>query len=496
MAIKLGETILDRYVVEKELGRGGMGAVYRAQHKTLGMPVAVKVLLLDDDETRARFHREASAMAKVRHANVVSVLDFGETDDDEPVIVMEFVDGESLQDRLDREQALAWPDAVRLACDVLRGLAAVHRAGLIHRDLKPDNIALDRGPPEVAKVLDFGIARSSNAHTVAQKLTATGMVIGTPKYMAPEVLMGQEPDASVDVYAVGLILYEAVAGAPPLSGGSTQPMLRRLREDIPPPVPHLPDGGALPPELVQVLLHSVALDPSVRPSTEAMLTTLERCLTLAHSVDDATAAVPVFPPTPQLHAPPAPSAAPSTQMLGTPAGAPSSPPGTFVLGSPVQAPRSPAQHSAQPPPPVPLPLAALTPLPTTPQPTTPQPTTPQTSTPQTAAQEVRLVLAAVLPSARLQHPDERQWLADVAAPGRAFSLGDSMWLTVQPPGPASTVALQATHLEQLLQNRFGPTALVASTTTAPTFKLTPAQLAGVKPMPIEVRELVARLTGG
>ena len=165
----------------------------------------------------ARFSREAKLMAKVRHPNVVSVLDFGVLPGGAPCLVMEYLQGESLETRLERCTRLAWREALAIVQQMLAGLAAAHAAHIVHRDIKPANVMLVPGQPEITKLIDFGIARSTQQD--ATRYTRTGMTIGTPAYMAPEQFLGQAIDARTDLYTVALVLYELLSGE--LPHGST-----------------------------------------------------------------------------------------------------------------------------------------------------------------------------------------------------------------------------------------------------------------------------------
>ena len=234
----VGATILDTYVVEAELGSGAMGVVYRARHHKLGRSVAVKVLndeLTHDPTMVARFHREAMAAARLRHTNVVSVLDVGELDDGRQVMVMEFAQGQTLAEIITihpvRERV------VRLVRGILRGLEHAHAQGVVHRDLKPENIVVEFADDgaEVPRILDFGIAVLLDDETAADgKLTASGIIVGTPMYMAPEQAKGEAVDHRVDLFALGVMVYEMLAGVPPFAGTAMEIALANIAKDPPP----------------------------------------------------------------------------------------------------------------------------------------------------------------------------------------------------------------------------------------------------------------------
>ena len=235
MTLQTGERVLGRYIVDGILGRGGMGEVYKGHHDRLGLPVALKILTDRSSELEKRFEREARLMARVRHPNIVAIMDFGTTDGGFPCIAMEFIEGEDLSHQLKRRQAMPWPRANQIFAGIVAGLGAMHAAEVLHRDLKPGNIVVAPGPPEVVRIIDFGIARPTGGGHETQ-LTNTGMVVGTPAYMSPEQMLGVPLDARSDLYSAGLIWFELLTGRGPSAGKSVADMLRRLQE---------PAGGGL-----------------------------------------------------------------------------------------------------------------------------------------------------------------------------------------------------------------------------------------------------------
>lgn len=214
-ALQSGQRVAGRFVIERALGAGGMGEVYVAHDSTLDEKVALKTIASSLVGTAAvdRFRREAQAARRITHPNVVRIHDIGQ---DGPLsfISMEYVEGQSLGQRLEREGALPTAEVKRIALELCAGLAAAHAAGVTHRDLKPDNVLLDSHGK--VRVIDFGLA-SVDSYT---GLTATGAVMGTPGYMAPEQVLGKDADARTDIYAVGCILYHALAGVPPFARDS------------------------------------------------------------------------------------------------------------------------------------------------------------------------------------------------------------------------------------------------------------------------------------
>jgi eukaryotic-like serine/threonine-protein kinase len=258
-----------RYELRDALGTGAMGRVLVANDRVLGRDVAVKLLGGAPDEvTRERFLREARAAARLHHPNAVAVYDTGE-DDGQPYIVMELVRGGSLADLLRREGQLEIDTAVAITLGVLEGLAAAHAAGMIHRDVKPANVLL---PSEGGvKLSDFGIAKAVDE--AAPALTATGSVLGTPTYLAPELVGGHPPSPASDVYSVGCLLYAMLAGDPPFIQGDPLAIAYAHRHDPVPPIDtHRPD---LPEDLTAVLDRALTKDPEQRYTTaEEMRTAL------------------------------------------------------------------------------------------------------------------------------------------------------------------------------------------------------------------------------
>jgi len=218
-----GQLVARRYELEAVIGEGGMARVWRAHDLTLARPVAVKFLFLREDRERRtlldRFLREARIAASVRHPSVVDILDFGTTEDGRPFMVMELLEGTSLEQRLTRAPALTLEELVSITAAILDGLAAVHRAGIVHRDLKPDNIfLLDQGDEVRPKLLDFGVSRASDPSSGRRSALTTGAghLVGTPEYMSPEQARGlADVDHRTDLYSAGVVLYEALTGRLP-----------------------------------------------------------------------------------------------------------------------------------------------------------------------------------------------------------------------------------------------------------------------------------------
>ncbi|MBZ0135379.1 MAG: serine/threonine protein kinase [Planctomycetes bacterium] len=258
--IKFGQVHISR-----ELGRGGMGKVYKGQHLGLDVPVAVKTMsaaLAADGSGRQRFLREARTAAKLDHPNIVRVLDVNEQDGT-PYIVMEFVDGTDLSALLKKHGPLKGQSALKVISQVADGLAHAHAQGIVHRDIKPHNIFISKDGR--VKLGDFGLARAVEQTT---ELTMPGAAIGTAHYMSPEQSNGAELDQRSDIYSLGVTAYNLITGAPPYSG--TTPVsiaVQHVNKDVPydrEKFGHVPDAA------VYLLISMTARDPSLRPTAEAV----------------------------------------------------------------------------------------------------------------------------------------------------------------------------------------------------------------------------------
>ncbi|MCA9538758.1 MAG: serine/threonine protein kinase, partial [Myxococcales bacterium] len=253
----LGTLIDGRYRVDQKLGRGGMGSVYLGVQTAVGRPVAIKVLdfsVSRDVHRVRRFLQEARAASALSHPNTVTTHDFGQTPDGHLYMVMEFVPGDTLNERLTRSGPLDPRQAGRIAVQILAGLEAAHALGIVHRDLKPDNIILSPRPgaPDLVKVLDFRRARIGLGDEPG--ITRSGQVFGTPAYMAPEQVRGERCDGRADQYAVGLLLYEMLAGRRPFNDPDpVAAMLTRLERAAP------PFGQLKPPVVVPAAFETITL---------------------------------------------------------------------------------------------------------------------------------------------------------------------------------------------------------------------------------------------
>jgi len=278
-----------RYLLEERIARGGSADVWRAHDEELNRPVAVKLLhphLVPDDRARLRLAAEGRLVASLDHPSIVKMYDVL-TDGDTPALVMELIEGESLNLRLARDGAIPQRAAAAIGAEVAEALAAAHRQGIIHRDVKPSNILLDTEGH--AHLADFGIAHSLEPD--AERLTQTGMVVGTPAYIAPEQLAGTEVGPRTDIFGLGSVLFEMLAGDPPFAAMAPLP-LSEAHAAGPPAMP------GIDPELVALTRACLANSPSERPADAALIAAqLRSYATMNPAERDAdTRAIPIAAP--------------------------------------------------------------------------------------------------------------------------------------------------------------------------------------------------------
>ena len=265
------QLIAGRFRIERQIGTGGMGAVYLATHLDLERPVAVKIIrpeFASDADVSDRFLREARTMAKLRHPNAAMIFDAGNLPDGRHYIVMEFVEGETLSQALARQGRFSFTDAIDIATQICDVLEEAHRLGIIHRDLKPSNILLGK---RGVCVLDFGVAKvlaSSAESTATHASTGSGQLIGTPRYMSPEQCLGQRVGARSDLYSLGVLLYEMIAGRPPFVDPLQSALLVKQATAPAPPLPRLRQD--IPRSLALAVHSLLAKRPEDRPRTAAM----------------------------------------------------------------------------------------------------------------------------------------------------------------------------------------------------------------------------------
>jgi serine/threonine-protein kinase len=273
-----GALLGGRYEVRGFIGKGAMARVYLAEDKDTGDPVAVKVLdgvHARGAQARERFFREARAAARIGHPNIVQILDVGQREDGAPYLVLEFLFGESLGDFLRREQVMEAEIALPVLIQAAAGLAAAHDAGIVHRDVKPDNVFLvgEPGDPYAVKILDFGLAKLESQ----SGLTAAGIAVGTIEYMAPEQVVSDAPDARTDVYGLGVVMYRVFTGQLPFSAEDDAELLAQQLV-LAPPSPSRRRAGVAP-GVEAVTLKAMRKDPEHRyASMPAFMADLERLL--------------------------------------------------------------------------------------------------------------------------------------------------------------------------------------------------------------------------
>jgi hypothetical protein len=275
----LGATVGERYVILGVLGSGGMGTVYRAEQQGFGRQVALKLLRADlglNPTTAARFQREARTLSQLTSRNTVTVFDFGQTPEGRLFLVMELLEGEMLSQRIKREGRLSVMESIRIAVGILRSLDEAHASGVVHRDLKPDNIFLQStrasvtDPSDSVKVVDFGIAKVRPAEDGLDPLkTQEGTVFGTPRYMAPEQAQGRAIDGRADLYAVGLLLFQMLTGRPPFTEDDAVLVMAHHIRTIPPGVRAVASDQPIPPALDALVHRALSKDPARRPQTAA-----------------------------------------------------------------------------------------------------------------------------------------------------------------------------------------------------------------------------------
>lgn len=253
--LEAGRVVADRYVVRSILGQGGMGQVVEVEHLELGRRFALKVLRLErwNDELVKRFNREARALAKLSTPRVAQVTDFGIDAQAGPFYVMELLDGETLEDRIEREHRISPRVALTLGAEICDALADVHAEGIVHRDLKPSNVGLPKRGPVGVKLIDFGLAASMDDRFLS-RITQSQQILGSLPYMAPEQFNGAAPAASMDLYAVGILLYEILTGRLPFMAPTTAALIHQiLATPVPPLPPELRDLPMVHPLLEQLL---------------------------------------------------------------------------------------------------------------------------------------------------------------------------------------------------------------------------------------------------
>jgi hypothetical protein len=300
----LGSIVAERYHILKKLGEGGMGTVYLAEHVKMGRKAALKVMnpgMNSDPDAIARFNREAANASRLNHPNVCGIYDFGETPEGLIYLAMEFIEGESLTSLIEKTGFLSAPRAASIIHQAADALAVAHDYGIVHRDLKPDNIMITRSRDgnDMVKVVDFGIAKASSSD--AQKVTKTGLVVGTPEYMSPEQLAGDKLDGRSDIYSLGLVAFNCLTGTLPFQSDSAQEAMIMRLTDQPKTLAEMKPDIAWPPALQAVMDKVLSRDAGLRYQNSA-----EFGRDIAKAVENMPAAV---------------AAAAGTMVMGAPASA-------------------------------------------------------------------------------------------------------------------------------------------------------------------------------
>ena len=259
--VPIGAMLDGRYRVDSVLGKGGMGRVYKGEHTGIGRAVAIKVLHADlgrNKEAAARFQREALASGRLDHPNIVGVSDSGVLEDGCPYLVMEVLEGEELGKRLEREKRIPWPEAIEIMRGVLSGLRHAHERGVVHRDIKPDNVFLANKDGEVVvKLLDFGIAKLYQGDAGDPATTRAGLTVGTPAYLSPEQAVGGEIKPATDLYSASVVFYEMLAGRPPFEDTDPLSIMTAHVSREPPTFAEVAPDLKLPPGLERVVRHGL-----------------------------------------------------------------------------------------------------------------------------------------------------------------------------------------------------------------------------------------------
>src|SRR5687768_4521723 len=286
-----GEPILDgRYNLERRLGQGGMGIVYKARHIFLKTQHAIKIILPDlvgnDPNLVTRFRQEALAAAAIRHQNIIAVTDFGVVRGTMPFLVMEFVQGKSLQEVMAAEGAMGPVRAFEIMRPICSGIAAAHRQNIVHRDIKPLNVMIQDGQAiaEGTKVLDFGLAKIKSGELLGSFVAAqTTGLMGSPFYMAPEQWSDEPPDARADVYSLGVMLYQMLAGEVPFKANAIPAIMKKHLTDEPPTFSSR--GVDVPPQIEAVVRHALEKEPEHRtPSADAFLEEFRQAMEAASAL--------------------------------------------------------------------------------------------------------------------------------------------------------------------------------------------------------------------
>ncbi len=274
----VGQVIAERYRVLAPLSRGGMGAIYRAEHVTIGRPLALKVLrpkFSKNSKVMRRFLQEAQVTSQIRQENIIDIIDFGETPDGLAYLAMELLEGEDLLQTLKRDGPLPWARLGPMVLQICAALDAAHELGVIHRDMKPANCfrIQHAGNPDFIKVLDFGVAKLLYGDGQDKPITTAGTVVGTPLYLPPEVVSGATPTPQFDVYALGITMYQLLTGRRPFRGKVSLELLKTAAFNDPIPPSQVSRHVRVAPEVEGVILQAIQRDPAKRYHSAQALAT-------------------------------------------------------------------------------------------------------------------------------------------------------------------------------------------------------------------------------
>lgn len=265
---RIGEVVENRFEIEKHIGTGGMATVYRAKHQQVDLNVAIKILNRDEmnEKDIERLKREAKVLNSIFHPNVVKVYSFGFLESGEPYLVLDLLDGKSLDQMIQAEKILPIVWLLHAFDQICEGLICAHDSGLVHHDLKPSNIMVVKTDEDGAfiKLLDFGIARSLVTAPNEQKLTRHGEIFGSPLYMSPEAIQGKEMDHRSDIYALGCLMYESITGAPPFLGNNVIMTFMKHMTEKPKPMSEMTPGLHVDPRLEKIVDRCMEKDPEAR----------------------------------------------------------------------------------------------------------------------------------------------------------------------------------------------------------------------------------------
>ena len=343
MHLQPGQILADKYRIVRMIGHGGMGSVYEGENVRIRRRVAIKTLhaqVSEKPDVLERFEREAQAAGRIGSEHIVEVLDMGDLQDGSRFMVMEFLEGMTLGDRIVKQGRIAPRELVPIMAAMLDGLAAAHAAGIIHRDLKPANVFLTklRNQPDFVKILDFGVSKFNVLNSEEMSMTRTGAVVGTPYYMSPEQAKGSRAiDHRADLYSAGVILYEAITGQVPFNAQTFNELIFKIALESPPPPEQFVPG--LDPNFSVIMRRAMARDPIER--FQSAIEMRDALWAWAREFDAYGGSPPRPGSSPHLG-----TSSMQTQMLPATAAMPMPPGHTAVLGGAVQGPAAYAMASS------------------------------------------------------------------------------------------------------------------------------------------------------